>query len=92
MQAVTVGNTLINLPRLPLRKTHCAAAQLVTLDGETRPALVWATMRGLKWQTVKMRRLRGDNWTEALEPELRKTIMDGLTLRRVSATAARKSA
>jgi hypothetical protein len=33
-------------------------------------------MRGLKWQTVKMRRLRGDNWKEALDPELkRRTFM-----------------
>lgn len=59
------------LPRKPKRDTVCAGAQLVTLNGETKPALVWATERKLKWQTVKMRRLRGDNWTQALEPGLR---------------------
>jgi len=59
------------LPRQPKRETVCAGAQLVTLNGETKPALAWATERKLKWQTVKMRRLRGDNWTQALEPGLR---------------------
>jgi hypothetical protein len=43
----------------------------VTLDGVTKPALVWANERGLKWQTVKMRRLRGDNWREALQPGMK---------------------
>lgn len=59
------------LPRMPKRETTCAGAQLVTLDGETKPAMVWALERGLKWQTVKMRRLRGDGWRKALEPGLR---------------------
>lgn len=60
-----------SLPRKPKRETVCAAATLVTLDGETKPALVWATERGLKWQTVKMRRMRGSNWHEALSAERR---------------------
>lgn len=59
------------LPRKPKRATTCAAATLVTLDGVTKPALVWANERGLKWQTVKMRRLRGDNWREALQPGMK---------------------
>ena len=59
------------LPRKPRRNTVCAAAQLVTIDGVTKPACTWAEERGLKWQTVKMRRMRGDNWTDALSPGLR---------------------
>ena len=59
------------MPRKPRRETVCAGAQLVTLNGETKPALAWANERGLKWQTVKMRRLRGDNWTDALASGLR---------------------
>jgi len=56
---------------MPKRETTCAAATLVTLDGITKPAFTWATERGLKWQTVKMRRLRGDNWREALQPGMK---------------------
>ncbi|MCD5997436.1 hypothetical protein KDX38_28285 [Pseudomonas sp. CDFA 602] len=73
MQLVTVGNAAISLPRMPIRTTVCAGATLVTLGTETMPAMLWAAMRGLKWQTVKMRRLRGDTWQQALEPKLRKT-------------------
>ncbi|MFA0995242.1 MULTISPECIES: hypothetical protein [Pseudomonas syringae group] len=73
MQLVTVGNTAISLPRMPIRTTVCAGATLITLDGEAMPAMAWAVMRGLKWQTVKMRRMRGDTWQQALEPKLRKT-------------------
>lgn len=69
------------IPRRPLRSTICAGATLVTLNGQTMPALEWAVRRGLKWQTVKMRRMRGDNWTEALAPELRRsTFMSGWKL------------
>ncbi|EIK94024.1 hypothetical protein PMM47T1_24059 [Pseudomonas sp. M47T1] len=65
------------IPRMPIRSTICAGATPVTLDGETRPAMEWADLRGLKWQTVKMRRLRGDTWADALESGLRKsTYMD----------------
>ena len=40
--------------------------------------MIWAAERGLKWQTVKMRRMRGDNWSQALEPGLRdNTYMKG---------------
>ena len=60
-----------SLPRMPKRATTCAAATLVTLDGVTKPALVWANERSLKWQTVKMRRLRGDNWRDALQPGMK---------------------
>ncbi len=61
------------IPRRPHRSTICAGATLVTLDGRTMPAMEWAVRRGLKWQTVKMRRMRGDNWSDALAPELRRT-------------------
>lgn len=69
------------LPRKPKRETTCAGAQLVTLDGETKAAMVWARERGLKWQTVKMRRMRGDNWAQALKPGLREnTYMKGWSM------------
>jgi len=54
-----------------MRNTICAAAMPVTLSGQTKLASQWAAERGLKWQTVKMRRMRGGNWAEALHPELR---------------------
>lgn len=73
MQTVTFGNLSISLPRMPMRTTVCAGATLVTLGDETMPAMAWAARLGLKWSTVKMRRMRGDNWTEALTPELRRT-------------------
>ncbi|MNG36564.1 hypothetical protein D3C84_1236330 [compost metagenome] len=44
----------------------------VTIEGQTKPASQWAAERGLKWQTVKMRRFRGWTWAEALHPELRR--------------------
>lgn len=70
--------TVTRIPRAPLRSTVCAGATLVTLKGVTLPAAEWASRLGLKWQTVKMRRLRGDNWTDALAPELRRsTFMSG---------------
>lgn len=58
------------IPRRPHRSTICAGATLVTLSNVTLPAAVWAHLRGLKWQTVKMRRHRGANWTEAMAPAL----------------------
>ena len=60
-----------HIPRAPKRSTTCAGATEVTLDGVTKPAMVWAAERGLKWQTVKMRRLRGDNWRDALQPGMK---------------------
>lgn len=54
-----------------MRSMTCAAEMLVTLEGMTKPAMQWADERGLKWQTVKMRRFRGWTWSEALHPELR---------------------
>lgn len=54
-----------------MRDMTCAAEMLVTLEGQTKPAIQWAAERGLKWQTVKMRRFRGWTWAEALHPELR---------------------
>lgn len=73
MHAVTSGNSSFVIPRMPVRSTICAGAQLVTLDGETMPAMEWAVARGLKWSTVKMRRMRGADWREALQPELKRT-------------------
>lgn len=70
----TVQTTTPRVPRPPIRPTTCAAATPVTLDGETLPAILWAAKRGLKWQTVKMRRMRGDNWEKALEAELRRNM------------------
>lgn len=54
-----------------MRNMTCAAEMLVTIEGQTKPAIQWAAERGLKWQTVKMRRFRGWTWAEALHPELR---------------------
>jgi hypothetical protein len=73
MQAATSGLISFALPRMPIRSTICAGAQLVTLDGKTMPAMEWALGRGLKWSTVKMRRMRGADWTEALAPELKRS-------------------
>lgn len=61
------------IPRMPHRDTTCAGATPITRDGITLPAAEWAARLGIKWNTVKMRRLRGDGWTEALKPELRRT-------------------
>ncbi len=72
MQTSTSSTQPLVIPRMPIRSTICAGATPVTFDGETRPAMEWADQRGLKWQTVKMRRLRGDSWADALEPGLRK--------------------
>lgn len=63
----------VSLPRMPLRDTTCAGATPVTLDDVTHPAMVWAKMRGLKWSTVKMRRMRGYSWRHALEAGRRKS-------------------
>ncbi|EIK96074.1 hypothetical protein PMM47T1_13980 [Pseudomonas sp. M47T1] len=73
--------TIIRIPRTPIRSTICAGATMVTLEGRAMPAMEWASLRGLKWQTVKMRRLRGDNWADALAPDLRRsTFMSGWKL------------
>jgi len=61
-----------------MRGMTCSATMLVTLNGQTKLAPEWAAERGLKWQTVKMRRFRGSTWEEALRPELRaRRWMDG---------------
>ena len=52
-------------------KTICACGQMVTMKGRTMTAYEWAELHGLKWQTVKMRRMRGACWEEALRPGLR---------------------
>jgi len=49
-------------------RTVCAASTPITIDGVTRTAGEWAAHLGIKWQTVKMRRMRGDTWREALNP------------------------
>lgn len=70
--------SVTRIPRKPIRSTTCAGATMVTRDGITLAAAEWAARLGLKWQTVKMRRMRGANWTEALAPELkRSTFMSG---------------
>ena len=56
-----------------MRDATCAANMLVTLNGATKTAKEWADERGLKWQTVKMRRYRGGSWEEALHSELQRT-------------------
>jgi hypothetical protein len=82
MHALTSDFSSVVIPRRPIRSTICAGATLITLEGVTRPAMMWAALRGLKWQTVKMRRHRGETWTEALMPELRRTtFMTGWNLR-----------
>lgn len=65
-QQLTLDLTVIEAA--PVR-TICAVDTPITIDGQTRPAGEWAELRGLKWQTVKMRRMRGDNWRDALDPE-----------------------
>lgn len=81
MQIATVDTSSLVIPRMPIRSTICAGATPITMDGLTMPAIAWATARGLKWQTVKMRRMRGDSWTQALQPNLRKsTFMSGWRL------------
>lgn len=57
--------------RAARRDAVAAASHPVTFDGVTKPAAQWAHERGLKWQTVKMRRMRGAGWAEALKPGLR---------------------
>lgn len=79
--AIDFTALVLVIPRRPLRSTICAGATMVTLAGQTMPAMEWAARRGLKWQTVKMRRLRGDNWADALAPDLRRsTFMSGWKL------------
>ena len=53
-------------------QTVCASTTRITLGNETLTAIEWAKRRGLKWQTVRMRRYRGEGWTEALSPGLRR--------------------
>ena len=65
--------SVTRIPRMPIRSTTCAGATKVTRDGITLAAAEWAARLGLKWQTVKMRRMRGANWTEALAPELKRS-------------------
>lgn len=65
--------SVTRIPRRSIRTTVCAGATPITRDGITLPAAEWAARLGLKWQTVKMRRMRGESWTEALTPELRRT-------------------
>jgi len=55
-----------------MSNTICATNTLVTLGGVTKTAIDWAEKRGLKWQTVRMRRYRGSSWEEALRPGLRR--------------------
>lgn len=59
------SSTQIQAP-CELKNTICAATCLVTLGEDTKTAWEWAAERGVKWQTVKMRRYRGCSWHEAL--------------------------
>jgi len=63
---LTLDLTMIEAAKV---RTTCAAGTPITINGVTRPAGEWAEIRGIKWQTVKMRRMRGDNWREALDPD-----------------------
>lgn len=63
---LTLDLTIIEAARV---RTVCAANTPISIDGVTRSAGEWAQIFGLKWQTVKMRRMRGDSWRDALNPE-----------------------
>ena len=41
------------------------------------PARRWADRLGIAWDTVRQRRYRGDPWTEAFQPYLRRTPFNG---------------
>ena len=41
------------------------------------PAKEWAERLGIAWDTVRQRRYRGDSWTEAFQPYLRRTPFNG---------------
>lgn len=56
-----------------MQNTICGAGTRLTFHGVEKTALEWAEDRGLKWQTVRMRRYRGASWGEALRPGLRRT-------------------
>jgi hypothetical protein len=43
----------------------CAASMPVCVAGQVKPAREWASIHGIKWQTLKMRRYRGLSWAEA---------------------------
>lgn len=51
----------------------CSAKMVVELDGVEKNVVQWALERGLKWETVRKRRYRGDNWGEALKKGLRRS-------------------
>ncbi len=65
-QQLTLDLTVVEVARV---STTCASGTPITINGVTRSAGEWAELRGLKWQTVKMRRMRGDSWRDALDPE-----------------------
>jgi hypothetical protein len=73
MHNPTFDLSAVYVPRTPHRDTTCAGSTPITLDGITLPAIQWAARLELKWNTVKMRRLRGATWVEALNPELQRT-------------------
>ncbi|MCC3679216.1 hypothetical protein LLE81_00205 [Staphylococcus epidermidis] len=51
---------------LPIGGTVCQVAMVL-------PAKEWADRLGIAWDTVRQRRYRGDPWTEAFQPYLRRT-------------------
>ena len=71
--ALDFSKVFARVPRPPVRDTVCAGATPIARNGVTLPAAEHAARLGLKWSTVKMRRLRGDSWADALAPELRRT-------------------
>lgn len=82
MRSATLETPSTFIPRMPVRSTVCAGATPITRDDITLPAAEWAARLGLKWSTVKMRRMRGFTWSEALEPRLKRTtFMSGWSMR-----------
>ncbi|MDG9926537.1 MULTISPECIES: hypothetical protein [unclassified Pseudomonas] len=55
-----------------LENTFCHKDLPLTLQ-VTKTAQEWAEEFGLKWETVRKRRYRGWSWTQALDPNLRRT-------------------
>lgn len=58
----------------------CARELPLTLQ-VTKTAQEWAKEFGLEWETVRQRRYRGCSWTEALDPQLRRTAFANRGLR-----------
>lgn len=55
-----------------LEQAFCHKDMPLTLQ-VTKTAREWAEELGVKWETVRKRRYRGWSWTDALDPNLRRT-------------------